>query len=101
MPRYNIRKINFVSTGAIFVYIALIAYCISHSFIGQYSYTQRIQFEVEAKRLTAELNTYQKERNILERLTLRLSDDYLDIDLLDERARKVLGLARIDEVIIH
>lgn len=34
-------------------------------------------------------------------LTHRLSDEYLDIDLLDERARDVLGLVRADEVIIR
>ena len=34
-------------------------------------------------------------------LTRRLSDDYLDLDLLDERARDVLGLVRADELIIR
>jgi cell division protein FtsB len=37
----------------------------------------------------------------MKNLTHRLSDDYLDIDLLDERAREVLGLMRPDEVIIR
>jgi cell division protein FtsB len=32
--------------------------------------------------------------------TRRMSDDYLDLDLLDERARSVLGLVRADEVVI-
>lgn len=33
-------------------------------------------------------------------LTRRLSDHYLDLDLLDERACHVLGLMRPDKVII-
>jgi len=37
----------------------------------------------------------------MENLTRRLSDSYLDLDLLDERARNVLGLARSDEIIVH
>ncbi len=37
----------------------------------------------------------------MENLTLRLSDSYLDLDLLDEQARDLLGYARSDEVIIH
>jgi cell division protein FtsB len=37
----------------------------------------------------------------LQNLTHRLSDDYLDLDLLDERARMVLGYLRADEVTIR
>ena len=37
---------------------------------------------------------------MIENLTRRLSDDYLDLDLLDERARDVLGLLRADEIVI-
>jgi cell division protein FtsB len=33
--------------------------------------------------------------------TKRLSDEYLDIDLLDEQAREVLGYVRADEVVIQ
>ena len=34
-------------------------------------------------------------------LTHRLSDDYLDIDLLDEQVRSVLGYIRADEIVIR
>ena len=34
-------------------------------------------------------------------LTRRLSDEYLDIDLLDERVRDVLGYLRADEIVIR
>jgi cell division protein FtsB len=34
-------------------------------------------------------------------LTHRMSDEYLDLDLLDQQARDVLGLARSDEIVIH
>jgi len=37
----------------------------------------------------------------MENLTKRMSDEYLDVDLLDERARKVLGLVRADEIVIQ
>ena len=37
----------------------------------------------------------------MQNLTHRLSDEYLDLDLLDERAREVLGLIRSDEIIIE
>ena len=34
-------------------------------------------------------------------LTHRLSDNYLDLDLLDQQARDVLGLIRADEIVIR
>ena len=42
---------------------------------------------------------YTKEQ--LKNKTYRLSDGYLDLDLLDERVRKVLGMARVNDVIIR
>ncbi|UWQ97049.1 septum formation initiator family protein [Rhodobacteraceae bacterium M385] len=61
---------------------------------------QRIQVEAERDRLTEELAALQMQTQRMEILTRRLSDDYLDIDLLDERARSVLGYVRPDEVIL-
>lgn len=61
---------------------------------------QRIQVEAERDRLTEELAALRMQTQRMEILTRRLSDDYLDIDLLDERARSVLGYVRPDEVIL-
>ena len=62
---------------------------------------RRIQLQDETKDLLAERDTLQAEVNAMKNLTHRLSDEYLDLDLLDERAREVLGLMRPDEVIIR
>ncbi|WBU57447.1 FtsB family cell division protein [Paracoccus sediminicola] len=62
---------------------------------------RRIQLEAETETLRAERDALQAEVDEMENLTHRLSDDYLDLDLLDERAREVLGLMRPDEVIIR
>lgn len=68
---------------------------------GAFGLFNRVQID-------AEIASLQKQRDILrielaevENRTLRLSDDFLDLDLLDERARYVLGLARPDEIIIR
>jgi cell division protein FtsB len=37
----------------------------------------------------------------MENLTKRMSDDFLDLDLLDERSRSVLGMVRPDEIVIR
>lgn len=61
---------------------------------------QRIQVEAERDRLTEELARLEMQTERMEILTRRLSDDYLDLDLLDERVRNVLGYARPDELIL-
>ena len=61
---------------------------------------QRIQVEAERDRLTEDLARLQMQTARMEILTRRLSDDYLDLDLLDERVRDVLGYARPDELIL-
>lgn len=50
--------------------------------------------------LKAELAAVSAEREALDRKTRRLSDNSLDLDLLDEQAKFVLGMAAKDEVII-
>jgi cell division protein FtsB len=37
----------------------------------------------------------------MENMTQRMSDEYLDLDLLDEQARRVLGMVRSDEIVIE
>jgi cell division protein FtsB len=36
----------------------------------------------------------------MENLTRRLSDEFLDLDLLDQQTRDMLGLVRMDEVVV-
>lgn len=61
---------------------------------------QRIQVEAERDRLAGELARMERQVERMEVLTLRLSDDYLDLDLLDERVRNVLGYVRPDEIVL-
>ncbi|WP_425277789.1 septum formation initiator family protein [Roseivivax isoporae] len=68
---------------------------------GDYGLFRRAEIEVEAGRLEAELAALEAEVAEMENLTTRLSDDFLDLDLLDEQARDVLGLMRTDEVVVR
>lgn len=61
---------------------------------------QRIRIEADAATLRQELTGYELRISALENKTRRLSDGYLDLDLLDEQARSTLGMARADEVFI-
>lgn len=60
---------------------------------------RRVQIESETAELIGERDALRAEVEHMANLTRRLSDDYLDLDLLDERARAMLGLARADEAI--
>lgn len=68
---------------------------------GDYGLFRRIQINAEAAELRAERGRMTAELADVKNLTRRLSDDYLDLDLLDERARDVLGMLRPDEIVIR
>ncbi len=68
---------------------------------GDYGVFRRVQIDAEAKMLTGERDKLASELAVLSNKTLRLSDEFLDIDLLDEQARDVLGLIRADEIVIR
>lgn len=62
---------------------------------------RRVQLEAETAELVAERDRLAAEVDRMRNLTRRLSDQYLDLELLDERARDVLGLVRADELIVR
>lgn len=96
------------TTGAILgtVMVFVIGFGLAFYFVfaavqGDYGLFRRVQIEADGAALKHQLAQLRQERAILENKTRRLSDTYLDLDLLDERARKVLGMARGDEIIIR
>jgi len=95
------KKIGFIPAMFFAAVLAMSGYFIFAAVQGETGHLQRMQVEAQEKRLVAELAELQIERAKLENKIYRLSDEYLDLDLLDERARLVLGLARVDEVIIR
>ncbi len=81
-----------VSFGGYFVFAAV---------QGEYGVFRRVELESQREVLSAELALLDAETERMRDRTRRLSDDYLDLDLLDERARDVLGMARSDEIIVE
>lgn len=67
---------------------------------GNYGLFQRIQVEADLDILRAEYAELTAEVARMENLTLRLSDEFLDLDLLDEQAREILGYVRADEIVL-
>lgn len=68
---------------------------------GDFGLFRRAEILAESNELRAQLQSVQIDVVRMENLTRRLSDDWLDLDLLDERARAVLGVARADEIVIR
>jgi cell division protein FtsB len=89
--------------GAAFaaVLIAMMGYLTFAALQGEHGLFRLFQVEAQAVRLEAELDGLKAEREVFARKTRGLSEGTLDLDLLDEQARKVLGLARADEILIR
>jgi cell division protein FtsB len=83
------------------VVFALGTYFTFASVQGDYGLFRRIQISAEAEELGHKRDKLKDEVAMMRNKTRRLSDDFLDLDLLDEQARDVLGLVRMDEVVIR
>ncbi|WP_296761876.1 septum formation initiator family protein [Sediminimonas sp.] len=68
---------------------------------GDHGLFRRAEIAAQAETLRAELDRLQADVARMENLTRRLSDEYLDLDLLDEQARDVLGVIRADEIVVR
>lgn len=79
----------------------LCSYFIFAAVQGDYGLFRRIQVDADAEVLKAERDRLVVELTVLANKTHRLSDNYLDLDLLDEQARDVLGSVRTDELVIR
>lgn len=88
--------------GALFTtaLIAMMSYLTFAALQGEHGLFKLFQIEAQEAKLRTELAALKAERAGIENKTRRLSTGSLDLDLLDEQARKVLSLARADEILI-
>lgn len=68
---------------------------------GDFGMFARVAIKAEAEVLMTERDRLAADLAKLQNLTRRLSDDYLDLDLLDQQTRDVLGYMRSDEIAIR
>ena len=89
--------------GVIYVSIvSLLAMYFTYGAVqGEYGLFRRVQIDAEIAVLREELAALRAELAVLENKNRRLSDTYLDLDLLDEQARRILGLMRPDELVVR
>jgi len=90
---------------AVVIYSAVIFLLASYftfaSVQGDYGLFRRVQIDAESEQLSLQRDALLIEVAQMRNKTRRLSDDFLDLDLLDEQARDVLGMVRADEVVIR
>jgi len=68
---------------------------------GDFGLFRKAQILAEVAELQAKEAELRGDLARAENLTLRLSDGFLDLDLLDQQARDVLGYLRADEIVIR
>ena len=91
-----------IATPAIYILLIAVLAVFGHSALqGERGLVALHQAEALERELTAELAAIGEERRALANLVGRLGEDNLDLDLLDERARAMLGLVRREELIIR
>ena len=81
--------------------LALVVYFAFIALQGNHGMARLATVNEDVRDLEVTLAGLRVERAELTNRTRRLSADFLDLDLLDERARHVLGLARPDEILIR
>lgn len=80
---------------------ALAAYFAYAAVRGDLGVIERLVINAEKRTLDVEKEQLQTRLDDMINKTRRMSDDYLDLDLLDEQARSVLGMMRADELVLR
>jgi len=94
----RLRAFDAVFAFAILAGVANFAY---HAVQGDYGLFSIIASEAEERTLAAELAAVRAERAALENRVARLNTGFLDLDILDETGRDMLGLIGADEVALR
>ena len=95
--RFTTILINFLISVS-FLFISF--YFIFNAIYGSYGLKKNIALEIEIIELNNKLSSLQKVLYDIEKKTSSLSKKNLDLDLLDEQSRKILGLIRHDEIML-
>jgi cell division protein FtsB len=85
--------------------VAIIGFCLCfyftyHIVSGERSYLRLVSLERSVERLSGQYEDLNKQRHALENKVVMLRPGSIDPDLLEERARVVLGYQHPDEYIV-
>ena len=94
----KLRGLRTVLAG--FAGLGLVAYFGVHGVLGERGLGDWFLLSEQIARLEQRYILNQGRIDLLEHRVALLREESLDLDLLDERARHVLGLARRDEILV-
>ena len=93
----NFRILEITSLS---VCVILSLYFIIASFNGEFGVSAKYHLLAKEKVLANEFNVINEEIKIIKNRIKRLSDTSLDLELLDQQARIILGMIGEDELIV-
>ncbi|MEO0356934.1 MAG: septum formation initiator family protein [Pseudomonadota bacterium] len=94
-------RTDWATVAIVLVALTFAAYFCFSAVQGELGVLRRAEYQAEAAQLRAELDDLTAQIASMENKTQRLSDDFLDLDLLDERVRDVLGRVHKDDIVIQ
>ena len=80
--------------------VGVFAYFTHHAMTGSLGLVSRQQYEARIVELKDELAQVERTRKALDRKTAMLRDGSLERDMIDEQARRLLGVTRANEIVI-
>ena len=92
---FRILEISLSAACSILAFYFVIA-----SFDGEFGVSAKYQLLAREKVLTKELDLLIKDTKAIKNKIRRLSDTSLDLELLDQQARKILGMIGEEELIV-
>ena len=93
----SFKILEITSSAVCFI---LCFYFIIASFKGEFGVSYKYQLLAKEKALTKELKLVNEKTKAVKNKIKRLSDTSLDLELLDQQARKILGLIGENELIV-
>src|SRR5918994_2939764 len=78
----------------------MVGYFVHHAHSGTRGLDAKRQLKIQAQDISAELDTLRTERAEWERRIALLRSDQIDSDLLEERARSLLGRVHRNDLVI-
>ena len=98
------RWTSYPGWGMLFGFAISLCLCLYFTFAavqGDYGLFRRAEILGDTSKLRVELAGLEAEVARMENLTMRMSDEYLDLDLLDQQARDILGYIGNNDVVIR
>ena len=94
------KSFKILEITSLTVCLILCLYFIIASFNGEFGVSAKYDLLAKEKVLANDLKIINKETKIIKNRIKRLSDTSLDLELLDQQARKILGMIGEEELIV-